>query len=207
MKPSFEYELRAHTKGYKLVAGLDEVGRGCLAGPVVAAAVILDPQNIPKGLNDSKKLTAEKRETLDGLIRKHALAFAIGIGDVEEIDRINILNSSKMAMIRALEQLKPAADCLLIDGNFRIAVELPQLPIVKGDQISVSIAAASIIAKVYRDALMKEHDKLYPGYFWSQNKGYGSVEHRLGLEKLGQSPLHRRSFSWTPVSKEPETVL
>jgi len=181
------------------VSGVDEVGRGCLAGPVVAAAVILSLDNIPKGINDSKKLSAKQRERLDKEIRASAVAFAIGMGDVTEIDTINIFQSSKKAMLRAIAALKPSADFLLLDGNFKIESPLPQRFIIGGDRVSVSIAAASIIAKVYRDALMRELDLQYPGYYLAQNKGYGSPDHRVALEAIGPSEIHRKSFTWTPV--------
>lgn len=185
-----------------MVAGVDEVGRGCLAGPVVAAAVVINPLLIPKGVDDSKKLTAKKREELDVVIRSTALAFAIGIGEVEEIDRINILNASKMAMVRAVKALSCAVDFLLIDGDFKIPCAHRQRSIVQGDSKSVSIAAASIIAKVFRDRMMHEFDSRYPGYDFINNKGYGSISHRTALMNLGRCEIHRKSFSWTPVPTE-----
>jgi len=198
-KPGWEEEHACRALGYVRVAGLDEVGRGCLAGPVVAAAVILNLDDIPSGLDDSKKLPEKTREKLDLVIREKALAFAIGVGEVHEIDEINIFNASKMAMLRALEALAPCADYLLIDGNFKIGSPLPQKAIVKGDQISVSIAAASILAKVFRDRLMRDLDAEYPGYLFAKHKGYGSVAHRQALEKIGPCAIHRKSFTWTPV--------
>ncbi len=205
--PHLESETECLKRGYCFIAGVDEVGRGCLAGPVVAAAVILSADKVPKGINDSKKLSAKQRETLDLAIRETAVAFAIGVGDVLEIDTINILQSSKRAMLRAVAALKPKADFLLLDGNFKIDSRLPQKCIIGGDRISVSIAAASIIAKVYRDALMREMDTKYPGYCFAQNKGYGSIEHRRALEALGPTEIHRKSFSWTPVREIGETLL
>jgi ribonuclease HII len=205
--PNFEAESECLRLGHRYVAGVDEVGRGCLAGPVVAAAVILDPQNIPNGLDDSKKLRAEIRQKLDKIIRSSCIAFAIGVGEVAEIDDINIFNSSKAAMIRAVDQLKPFPQFLLVDGNFAIAHKLPQKSIIGGDRISVSIAAASIVAKVYRDALMKELDLKYPGYFFAQNKGYGSIAHRQVLTAQGRCEIHRKSFSWTPVRDNLPNIL
>jgi ribonuclease HII len=197
--PNFEAETQCHGLGYRYVAGVDEVGRGCLAGPVVAAAVILDPRSIPGGLDDSKRLTAVVRERLDKLIRKSAISFAVGVAEVEEIDEINIFNASKTAMIRAIDSLKPLPEFLLIDGNFPINHRLPQRSLVGGDRISVSISAASIIAKVFRDEMMRGFDQKYPGYFFAQNKGYGSMAHRKTLTVQGPCQIHRKSFSWTPV--------
>lgn len=197
--PDFEAERSIHKQGFRLIAGVDEVGRGCLAGPVVAAAVILNPEKIPKGLNDSKLLSPKKREELNVIIRETALCFAIGVGEVEEIDRINIFNSSKMAMIRAVKGLAHAADFLLIDGNFTIPIALKQQFIIQGDQKSVSIAAASIVAKVFRDKMMTDFETQYPGYDFASNKGYGSLAHRKALGKQGECPIHRKSFEWTPV--------
>jgi ribonuclease HII len=201
--PHCKTELECHASGHLYIAGLDEVGRGCLAGPVVAAAVIFSREQfsagIPKGINDSKKLSAKQRERLNGLIRECAVAFAIGFAEAQEIDEINIFQASKLAMVRAVQLLNPQPHYLLVDGNFRIDHPLPQKCIIKGDQISVSIAAASILAKVYRDSLMATLDEKYPGYAFAKHKGYGSVEHRQSLQKNGPSPIHRRSFSWTAV--------
>jgi len=197
--PTSQFEHQYTKQGYSFIAGVDEVGRGCLAGPVVAAAVILNPKNIPNGIDDSKRLTAQKREQLDLEIRNQATTFAIGVGQVEEIDTINILNASKLAMVRAVEKLNPLPDMLLVDGNFTIDWPKFQLPVIKGDQISVSIAAASIIAKVYRDDFMAKMDSKYPGYEFAKHKGYGSRTHRSHLQIKGRSPIHRKSFNWTPV--------
>jgi ribonuclease HII len=181
------------------VAGVDEVGRGCLAGPVVAAAVILPLDRIPLGVDDSKKLSAKQRVSISAEIKRCAISYAIGIGEVDEIDTVNIFVASKMAMVRAVSQLDPSPDILLVDGNFRIEHKLPQIPIVKGDQISVSIAAASILAKVFRDSMMEQFDGVYPGYHFAKHKGYGSRDHRIVLQAKGPTPIHRKSFSWTPV--------
>lgn len=186
-------------KGYKCIAGVDEVGMGCLAGPVVASAVILDLKKIPEGITDSKKLTAKKREVLSEQIQETALGFAIASATVEEIDTINIYHAAKLAMKRAVEKLKPAADFLLIDGRGKIESAIPQIAIVKGDFLSVSIGAASILAKVFRDNLMRDMDTKFPGYGFASHKGYGSVVHRKALQEKGTTPHHRKSFSWTPV--------
>jgi ribonuclease HII len=197
--PNTEAELKCYLRGHCFVAGVDEVGRGCLAGPVVAAAVILPLDRIPLGVDDSKKLSAKQRVSISAEIKRCAISYAIGIGEVDEIDTVNIFVASKMAMVRAVSQLDPSPDILLVDGNFRIEHKLPQIPIVKGDQISVSIAAASILAKVFRDSMMEQFDGVYPGYHFAKHKGYGSRDHRIVLQAKGPTPIHRKSFSWTPV--------
>lgn len=194
-----KFERECTQLGHCYVAGVDEVGMGCLAGPVVAAAVILRLDDIPKGIDDSKKLTAKKREELDVEIRSRAVCFSIGSATVEEIDTVNIFHAAKLAMVRAVEGLQPCADFLLIDGKHKLKTTVPQKCIVKGDQLSVSIGAASILAKVHRDQLMRAMEARFPGYFFADHKGYGSVAHREALQKLGPTPLHRKSFSWTPV--------
>ncbi len=196
---SCRIEAALWAQGYLHVCGVDEVGMGCLAGPVVAAAVILNPLNIPHGIRDSKELSAKKREALDTEIRTHALAFAIAHSTVDEIDSINILQASRLAMKRAISQLSKPAHYLLIDGRFRLDIELPQQALVGGDGLSVSIGAASIIAKVFRDKWMGEIDGEFPGYGFASHKGYGSVAHRKALGEKGITPWHRKSFSWTPV--------
>jgi len=172
---------------------------GCLAGPVVAAAVILHPDSAPPGIDDSKKLTARQRERLDARIRETAVAFAIGVADVEEIDRLNILRAAQLAMVRAIGALKVVPGVVLVDGRHAVPVDLPQQSVVRGDGISASIGAASIVAKVYRDRLMTELDSIYPGYGFAGHKGYGSEAHRRFLQQHGPTPIHRKSFSWTPV--------
>lgn len=190
-----DFEHQAVTDGYKFIAGVDEVGRGCLAGAVVAAAVILDlSKPLPAGLNDSKKLTAKQRERINEEIREHALAFAIAQVEAEEIDRINILQATKRAMRLAIESLKPCADFLLIDAVELKEVNLPRKAIIGGDAISASIAAASIIAKTYRDNLMREMDKIYPVYGFSKHVGYGTKAHFEALRRHGACQLHRKSF-------------
>jgi len=189
------YEKEAHKAGYQTIAGIDEVGRGPLAGPVVAAAVILDISGTPiLGLNDSKKLSLKKRLELYEKIYKESVAVQVGIVPPAEIDRLNILEASKLAMQEAVGHLSVSADYLLIDA-VEIESDLPQQALVKGDMKSNSIAAASIIAKVTRDNLMKEYAKEYPGYGFASNVGYGTKEHIDGLKKYGATPIHRRSFS------------
>lgn len=186
-------EDRLHAKGIKLVIGTDEVGRGPLAGPVVAAAVILPRSAHLPGINDSKKLSAEKREELNTFIKKQAVAWNIQSVDAETIDRINILHAAELAMSRAVKALG-IGDYLLVDGTNRPNVDLPYVNLIKGDSRSISIAAASIIAKVYRDHLMVEYDIQYPGYHFAENKGYGTADHYQALHELGPCPLHRHSF-------------
>ena len=192
--PDFTFEESLMGQGYPLIAGVDEVGRGPLAGPVTAAAVILDPSNIPQGLNDSKKLSAKRRENLYDLILKSSTV-AVAHVSVEEIDRINILHASLLAMRNAVAALRPQPAHLLIDGN-RVPdpINIPAQPIVKGDGKSLSIAAASIVAKTVRDRLMTELSLQNPGYGWEKNAGYPSKQHILALERLGVTPHHRRSF-------------
>ena len=181
------------------VCGVDEVGRGPLAGPVVAAAVILDPDNIPEGLNDSKKLSAKKREILFDLIQQSAIAISVAEASVEEIDEINILEASMLAMRRAVQNLPQKAGSALVDGNRDPELDLPTLCLIKGDARSFSIAAASIIAKKIRDEKMAKLAKIYPDYGWEKNAGYGVPAHMKGLGLVGISPFHRKSFA--PISK------
>jgi ribonuclease HII len=178
-----------------LIAGVDEVGRGPLAGAVVAAAVILDPAKPITGLTDSKKLTAQVRERLSAEIQQNALAFAFGRAEVEEIDRLNILQASLLAMQRAVAALPITPELILVDGNCLPRFSIPARAIVGGDLIEPSISAASIIAKVARDAEMLALDQQFPGYGWAGNKGYPTAAHRHALKSLGITPLHRRSFA------------
>ena len=190
-----DFEKRAVAEGFSFIAGVDEVGRGCLAGAVVAAACILDlSKPLPAGLNDSKKLSAKKREQIAEELRANALAYSIGQIEAEEIDRINILEATKKAMRLAIENLEPQADFLLIDALQLKDVSLPQKAIIKGDATSASIAAASIIAKVYRDNLMAEFDKIYPVYGFARHAGYGTKVHFEAIKTHGACPLHRKSF-------------
>jgi len=192
---SLDFENRAVAEGFKFIAGVDEVGRGCLAGAVVAAAVILNlSKPLPEGLNDSKKISAKNRERIAEEIRANAICYQIGQIEAEEIDRINILQATKKAMISAVGKLNPAADFLLIDALQLKELNLPQKAIIHGDAISASIAAASIIAKTYRDDLMKEIDKIYPEYGFAKHVGYGTKTHFEALKIYGTCPIHRRSF-------------
>ncbi|KHA50701.1 ribonuclease HII [Sulfitobacter geojensis] len=199
MKPDFEFERAAMAQGYTRIAGVDEVGRGPLAGPVTAAAVILDPAHIPEGLNDSKKLTKKARERLYDEIMEVA-EVSIAHATVEEIDGINILRASHLAMMRALEGLKTPADYVLVDGNMLPRdLVLPAQTIIKGDSRSQSISAASIMAKICRDCVMLSLAQQHPGYGWETNMGYGSKRHIEALQELGVTPHHRRSFK--PIHK------
>ncbi len=187
-------EEDARGRGARRIAGVDEAGRGPLFGPVVAAAVILPKGCSLEGLTDSKKLSAKKRTELDAVIRMNAVAFAIAEVDAETIDRINIRQASLLAMRRAVEQLALSPDFLLIDGRDTIDWDCPQRAVVRGDGTSFSIAAASVLAKVYRDRLLVELDGEYPGYGLARHKGYGSPEHIAALARLGPTPLHRMSY-------------
>ncbi len=190
-----DFELQAHADGYRFVAGVDEVGRGCLAGPVVAGACILDPEKpLPEGLDDSKKLTATRREEIAGEIRSGVIAYSVAQVEADEIDRINILQATRKAMLAAIAGLQPFADFLLIDALPLKESPLPQRAIIKGDAISASIAAASILAKTFRDALMHEHDREYPQYGFANHVGYGTKEHLDALRSYGACPLHRKTF-------------
>jgi len=192
--PDYSLEIQARDRGYIRIAGVDEVGRGPLAGPVTAAAVILDPDAIPAGLNDSKKLSAKARVPLADIIHQQA-EVSIAHASVQEIDEINILRASHLAMERAVAALNPAPDFLLIDGNLiPRGLTIPALAVVKGDGRSVSIAAASIVAKICRDRLMVDLAQQHPGYGWDTNMGYPSKCHREALQNLGVTPHHRRSF-------------
>ena len=191
-------ELRFQNK--LIEAGVDEAGRGCLAGPVFAAAVILPKKFRSELLNDSKQLSEKKREELRPIIEKEALAWAVGIATHEEIDKINILNASYLAMHRAIEQLKKSPQLLLIDGNrFKKYKDLPHKCMVKGDGKYMSIAAASILAKTHRDEYMMKMDAEFPHYQWRKNKGYGTLKHRMAIEQYGESIIHRKSFKVVPL--------
>lgn len=178
-----------------LVAGVDEAGRGPWAGPVIAAAVILDPWRIPDGIDDSKKLTAQARDRVYQAICENALAYAVGEASVEEIDRFNILAATMLAMERAVAWLSQQPQLALVDGNRAPKLACSVETVVDGDAKSLSIAAASIIAKVHRDRMMCDLDRKHPGYNWSRNKGYGTRDHRLAIERLGICAQHRRSFA------------
>ena len=203
MKPDpWSFEKKSVEKGFSRVAGIDEAGRGPLAGPVVSAAVIL-PSSLPDGrqagfpisdVKDSKKLTPAKRADLYEKIYEHAISIGIGIVDSIEIDRINILQASLMSMAISVENLKPQPDYLLIDGKFRISSNLPQEPVIRGDSLSISIAAASIIAKVTRDRLMERYHIDYPEFGFARHKGYPTKAHKEAIREFGPCPIHRRSF-------------
>ena len=190
MEPSYKFDQVYETP----IIGVDEVGRGPLAGPVISAAIVLNKEKIPEGINDSKKLSKKKREVInEELIYQHS--FAIGIASVEEIDKINILQASLLAMKRAVLNLNIKPQTILVDGNKLPDLEYNMYPIIKGDSKSISIAAASIIAKVYRDKLMQDLSLQYPGYYWEKNSGYGTKQHLLALNNLGVTPIHRKSFA------------
>ena len=191
---TLHFEQQAQSRGYRAIAGIDEAGRGPLAGPVVAAAVILPASFELPGLTDSKQLSATARERLYPLIRAQALAVGIGVARAEEIDRVNILQATLRSMQRAVGRLAVPADFLLIDGNVPLPVPLPQQTLVKGDSRSLSIAAASVVAKVVRDRIMTTYERLFPGYGFAGHKGYGSDAHRRAIAHLGPSPCHRRTF-------------
>jgi ribonuclease HII len=194
MQCSSRFEREARKCGWLRIAGLDEVGRGSLFGPVVAAAVILDPKRRIVGLDDSKQIQAERREVLSERIKEHAVAWAIAEIDSQRIDAWNIYQASRQAMTAALEQLSTQPDYLLIDA-MKLDVLIEQKSLIKGDARCVSIAAASILAKTYRDARMQELDAVYPQYGLAQHKGYATPEHLEALRKHGASPLHRYSFA------------
>jgi ribonuclease HII len=190
----WEFEELAWKHGFRAIAGIDEAGRGPLAGPVVAAAVILPPGAILAGVNDSKKLTASVRESLYDRIMATALSVGFGSSDSEVIDRINILQATLRAMEEAVGNLSLPPDCLLIDGISPTRLPIHQKTIKKGDSLSISIAAASIIAKVARDRMMLEYEKQFPGYGFSGHKGYGSASHMAAIAELGPCPIHRLTF-------------
>ena len=194
MKDLRFFEKKAAGKGCKDIAGVDEAGRGPLAGPVVSAAVILPAKFRDSDINDSKKLSSKKRQQLYEVIYAHAVSIGIGIVDPLEIDRINILQASLLAMAMAVKNLDPQPDYLLIDGIFPIPTDLPQQSIAKGDALSISIAAASIIAKVTRDHLMQKYHHYYPQFDFPKHKGYPTQSHREAIRKFGCCPIHRKSF-------------
>ena len=187
------YEKELYTQGIQLIAGVDEVGRGPLAGPVVAATVILPKACKIPGLNDSKKIPKSKHKEIYEAVLQNAVAIGIGIKDNQVIDQVNIYEATKLAMMEAIGQLEPQPQHLLIDA-MRLDLPISQTSIIKGDANSLSIAAASIVAKVTRDQMMEDLDQLYPGYDFAQNAGYGTANHLAGLHKLGVTPIHRRSF-------------
>ena len=187
------YEKECYARGIDLIAGVDEVGRGPLAGPVVAAAVILPKACKIPGLNDSKKIPKSKHKEIYEAVLQNAIAIGVGVKDNHVIDQVNIYEATKLAMMEAIGQLEPQPQHLLIDA-MKLDLPIPQTSIIKGDANSLSIAAASIVAKVTRDQMMEEFDREYPGYDFAQNAGYGTAKHLAGLDKLGVTPIHRRSF-------------
>lgn len=187
-------EHKLNKKGYELVCGVDEAGRGPLCGPVVAAAVILQKDAHIEGVNDSKKLTEKRREKLYDDIMQNAVSVGVGVSDVDIIEEVNILNATKKAMLQAISNLKVNPEYVLVDGNQKIDTDIPLETVVKGDSKSESIAAASIIAKVTRDRLLIEYDKKYPEYGFAKHKGYGTKAHIEAIKKYGLTPIHRPSF-------------
>ena len=187
------YEKELYAQGIELIAGVDEVGRGPLAGPVVAAAVILPKGCKIPGLNDSKKIPKAKHKEIYEAVLQNAIAIGVGVKDNHVIDQVNIYEATKLAMMEAIGQLEPQPQHLLIDA-MKLDLPISQTSIIKGDANSLSIAAASIVAKVTRDQMMEEFDRKYPGYDFAQNAGYGTAKHLAGLDQLGVTPIHRRSF-------------
>jgi ribonuclease HII len=206
LRCTLKYEKLAWSSGATLVAGVDEVGRGSLFGPVVAAAVILDSTYRIRGLRDSKLLLADRREVLAERIREHSIAWAVAAVDAARIDQINIYHASRVAMQEAVAQLNPTADHLLVDA-MKLHCPLPQRAIIHGDALSVSIAAASILAKVHRDRMIAEWDPVFPVYGLSSNKGYSTPKHLSALREHGPSPLHRQSFAPVWNAPVPQEVL
>lgn len=198
------FERNAYQSGYRLIAGVDEAGRGPLAGPVVAAAVIFPPDYHNSEIRDSKLLSPQKRERLHDVIREDAVTVGLGVVDAAVIDEINILKATLMAMQEALLELSPAPDFLLIDGITPLSLSMPQRTLIKGDSRSVSVAAASIIAKVSRDRIMEIYHRQFPQYNFIKNKGYGTEEHRAAIRRYGPCKIHRRSFNMygTPAITE-----
>lgn len=187
-------ERRLRERGFRCIAGTDEVGRGALAGPVVAAVVILEDDSSLFGVNDSKLLTLDSRRLTCDLILKHARSVSVGVVEPHVIDEINILEASKRAMVDAVQSLPIRPDMLLLDAVYLERLEMPQIALIKGDRRSISIAAASIVAKVYRDMLMESYDAVYPKYDFCNNRGYGTESHMKALDAHGITPIHRKSF-------------
>ena len=194
LEKMLEYEKDLYSKGYEYICGIDEAGRGPLCGPVVAAAVILKKGDKIEGVNDSKKLSEKKREQVYEAIKESAVAYSVGIVDEKTIDEINILEATRLAMKKAVEGLSTKAEYALVDAEKKVPIDIPYTPIVKGDALSESIAAASIIAKVTRDRMIIELDKKYREYNFAKNKGYGTKQHTDAIKEYGLCPAHRRSF-------------
>ena len=194
MERMIRYERHAYQQGATAVAGLDEAGRGCLAGPVVAAAVILPREWLHAEINDSKQLTAYQRERLFVVVQEHALSIGVGMASAEVVDRLNVLQATHVAMKEAIANLSLPPDFLLLDAVKLSKMPMPQCSIIKGDSLSLSIAAASIIAKVTRDRLMGDYERQYPGYGFALHKGYGTQQHRNAIKRYGPCPIHRKTF-------------
>ena len=192
--PTFKVERRLLNAGYTRIAGIDEAGRGPLAGPVVAAAVVLNPEDIVEGLNDSKQLSEKKREALYDPIMARAMGVGVGIVSHDAINNTNILAATLAAMANAVRQINPIPDFLLIDGDKPLSINIVQDSIIDGDQYCLSISAASIIAKVTRDRMMREYDTQYPEYGFAQHKGYGTAKHRAAIREHGPCDIHRVKF-------------
>ena len=192
--PNYEIERKYRADGYSVICGIDEAGRGPLSGPVFAAACIMPDGFVIPGLDDSKKLTEKKREALFDIVCREAIAYSIAYATPEEIDELNILNADMLAMRRAVEGLSIRPDLALVDGNIARGFPIPAVPIIKGDALSCSIAAASILAKVSRDRICLEHDRLYPEYGFAKHKGYGTKAHMDAVREFGPCPIHRRTF-------------
>lgn len=201
LKNMLEIENNLYNQGYKYICGVDEAGRGPLCGPVVASAVILPKDICIEGVNDSKKLSEKKREKLYDEIMARALAVGIGISDVDVIEKVNILNATKLAMIQAINDLQITPDYVIVDGNQKIDITIPLDTVIKGDSKSESIACASIIAKVTRDRMLLKYDKEYPEYGFSKHKGYGTKLHIEAIKEYGITPIHRPSFCQKFISK------
>jgi len=194
MTDKLKYERELTASGCRYICGVDEVGRGPLAGPVVCAAVIMPFENVIEGVDDSKKLTAKKREKLSAQILKNAVAYAICRVEPEVIDEINILQATRLCMKNAVESLAVKPDFVLTDGNMTLDIQIPQKSVIKGDALSYCIGSASVIAKVFRDNLMREYAEEFPEYGFERNKGYGTAEHISAIKRAGICPVHRRSF-------------
>ncbi|MGI6224682.1 MAG: ribonuclease HII [Peptococcales bacterium] len=191
----WEFEKKLYNNNYKFIVGIDEAGRGPLAGPIVAGAVILPPFCFIEGLNDSKQLSQKRRELIAKEIKSKAIKWAVGIVDAQTIDKINILEATRYAMCLAVRSLGVLPEYALVDGEKNSLLKIPQLGIIKGDSLSASIAAASIIAKVTRDNIMEAYDKIYPGFNFAANKGYGTQQHLMAILNNGCCPIHRRTFA------------
>lgn len=201
LKNMLEIENNLYNQGYKYICGVDEAGRGPLCGPVVAAAVILPKDICIEGVNDSKKLSEKKREKLYDDIMARALAVGVGISDVDVIEKVNILNATKLAMIQAINDLQITPDYVIVDGNQKIDITIPLDTVIKGDAKSESIACASIIAKVTRDRMLIKYDEKYPEYGFSKHKGYGTKLHIEAIKEYGITPIHRPSFCQKFINK------